>query len=131
MSRGTRGGWYDRRSTPPRPAGWAAVTRRAADRAGWRCQACDTVASRPPRDLLVEPVDGDFGNTGDENLAALCRRCWLRLQLLRPPPPTNAAAIAMLRRGAEAVVTFLHARIHRARLRELIAGVPVLPVPPP
>jgi 5-methylcytosine-specific restriction endonuclease McrA len=46
-------------------------------------------------------VDHDPMNVKDGNLAALCRRCHLRRQGMRPAPTTKREALRRLRRRYE------------------------------
>lgn len=95
-------GWFAR-NRHRYPADWDAIARRVKDAAGWRCQGCDAPHGPPPHMLTVDHVvDHDPANVSADNLAALCQRCHLRRQGMRPRPVTKAEALDRLRRRVEA-----------------------------
>lgn len=94
--------WFDR-NKHRYPANWAEVAKAVKDGAGWRCEACANPHGKPPYVLTVDHVvDHDPANCGPENLAALCQRCHLRRQGMRPKPATKAEAIERLKARYEA-----------------------------
>lgn len=84
------------------PDDWDEIAHRIKTRAGWECEACGTPHGPPPHILTVDHVvDHDPGNVADANLAALCQRCHLRRQGIRPAPTSKEDALAALRRRVE------------------------------
>lgn len=93
--------WYSR-NRHRYPTDWDAIAREVKDAAGWRCEACGNPHGPSPYVLTVDHVvDHDPANVAPENLAALCQRCHLRRQGMRPRPTTKAEAIERLRRRYE------------------------------
>lgn len=81
------------------PADWDAIARAVKEAAGWKCEACGNPHGGHPYVLTVDHVvDHDPMNVSPENLAALCQRCHLRRQGMRPKPLTKEDAIARLKR---------------------------------
>ena len=94
-------GWFAR-NRHRYPPDWKGIADRIKTEAGWRCVACDAPHGPSPHILTVDHiVDHDPANVSDENLAALCQRCHLRRQGMKPKPQTKAEAIERLRRRAE------------------------------
>lgn len=94
-----RGGWFAR-NKHRYPADWNEIARKVKDAAGWRCEACDAPHGPPPHVLTVDHINHDVENR-EAVLAALCQRCHLRRQGLKPRPDTKEEALARLRRRAE------------------------------
>jgi 5-methylcytosine-specific restriction endonuclease McrA len=89
--------WWDR-NKHRYPGDWTVIANRVKDAAGWRCEACGNPHGPSPYVLTVDHVvDHDPQNVADENLAALCQRCHLRRQGMRPKPRTKAEAIERLK----------------------------------
>ena len=71
-----------RRSGDDYPANWAEIAAALKDRHGWHCERCGH-----PHDpgagytLTVHHLDMDPANCADWNLAILCQRCHLRIQV--------------------------------------------------
>lgn len=94
-------GWFAR-NRHRYPADWKAIADRIKTEAGWCCVACEAPHGPPPHVLTVDHiVDHDPANVSDDNLAALCQRCHLRRQGLKPKPMSKAKAIERLRERAQ------------------------------
>ncbi|MEO8082543.1 MAG: HNH endonuclease signature motif containing protein [Ardenticatenales bacterium] len=94
--------WFDR-NRHRYPDDWPNIARAVKDAAGWTCEGCDAPHGPCPHVLTVDHVvDHDPSNCAPENLAALCQRCHLRRQGMRPRPLTKADALRRLRERAEA-----------------------------
>lgn len=89
--------WYSR-NRHRYPPDWPTIAKRVKDAAGWMCEGCEAPHGPPPRVLTVDHLDHDPGNCADENLLALCQRCHLRRQGMRPRPLTREAALERLLR---------------------------------
>jgi hypothetical protein len=87
--------WHDR-NRHRYPADWPAIAARVKAAAGWRCEACDAPHGPRPHVLTVDHLHHDPENP-DAVLLALCARCHLWRQAMRPRPLTRAEAIARLR----------------------------------
>lgn len=93
--------WFDR-NKHRYPANWPEIATAVKEAAGWRCEACGNPHGPPPYVLTVDHcVDHDPANVARENLAALCQRCHLRRQGMRPLPTTKEEAIRRLRHRYE------------------------------
>ena len=65
---------------------------------GWKCEACGNKHGKAPYVLTVDHVvDHSPANVKRSNLAALCQRCHLRRQAMRPAPKTKREALMRLR----------------------------------
>ena len=96
-----RGGWFSR-NRHRYPADWDDIAQAVKSAAGWCCEACGNPHGPPPYVLTVDHVvDHDPANVTPENLAALCQRCHLRRQGMKPAPQTKADALRRLRRRYE------------------------------
>lgn len=94
--------WFDR-NRHLYPDNWAEIATGIKERAGWKCEACGNPHGPSPYVLTVDHVvDHDPGNVSDDNLVALCQRCHLRRQGMRPLPKTKDEAIRRLRSRYEA-----------------------------
>ncbi len=89
-----RAGWYAR-NRHRYAANWPARSQACKDAAGWRCEACDAPHGPPPHILTVDHLDHDVENP-DAALVALCQRCHLARQGLRPRPTDKADALRRL-----------------------------------
>lgn len=90
------GSWFARhRHLYPR--NWEAIADRVKTRAGWRCEACLAPNFPPPHVLTVDHLDHDPSNCRRDNLLALCQRCHLRRQGMRPRPATREEALRRLK----------------------------------
>jgi len=90
-------GWFAR-NRHLYPANWEVIARRIKARAKWRCEACGNPHGKPPHVLTVDHLDHDPRNCVTANLVALCQRCHLRRQGMRPRPQTKREALKRLRR---------------------------------
>lgn len=88
-------GWFAR-NRHLYPDGWAEIANQVKTDAEWRCAACDAPHGPPPHVLTVDHLDHDPENP-DAVLIALCQRCHLWRQAMRPRPTTREEAIARLR----------------------------------
>lgn len=89
--------WFDR-NKHRYPINWDEIAKAVKDAAGWTCEACGNPHGPSPYVLTVDHVvDHDPGNVSADNLVALCQRCHLRRQGMRPLPQTKAEAIRRLR----------------------------------
>ena len=79
------------------PANWDVIARSVKEAAGWCCEACRTPHGPPPAILTVDHLDHNPANSDFANLIALCQRCHLRRQALRPRPRSKLEAIMRLR----------------------------------
>ena len=94
-------GWYAR-NRHRYPPDWDKIAKAVKDAVGWRCEACDNPHGPPPYILTVDHVvDHAPENVERENLAALCQRCHLRRQGMRPAPQSKQEALRRLRRRYE------------------------------
>jgi 5-methylcytosine-specific restriction endonuclease McrA len=94
--------WFDR-NRHRYPDDWHSIATHVKEAAGWCCEACGAPHGASPHVLTTDHVvDHDPANVSDDNLAALCQRCHLRRQGMRPAPATKAEAIDRLRARAEA-----------------------------
>ena len=94
-------GWYAR-NRHRYPEDWDKIAKAVKDEAGWRCEACDNPHGSPPYILTVDHVvDHAPENVERSNLAALCQRCHLRRQGMRPAPQSKQEALRRLRRRYE------------------------------
>jgi 5-methylcytosine-specific restriction endonuclease McrA len=94
--------WFDR-NRHLYPANWKEIATGIKDAAGWCCEACGNPHGKSPYVLTVDHIiDHDPANVEPDNLAALCQRCHLRRQGMRPRPQTKAEALERLRRRYEA-----------------------------
>lgn len=95
-------GWYDR-NKHRYPANWSELATAVKTAAGWKCEACGNSHGPSPYVLTVDHVvDHDPMAVEADNLAALCQRCHLRRQGMRPRPLTKAEAIRRLRQRYDA-----------------------------
>lgn len=92
--------WYSRNRHRYGEA-WPAIAHAVKTDAGWQCEACGAPHGPPPRVLTVDHLDHVPENMERENLVALCQRCHLRRQGLRPRPRDKAEALERLRRYQE------------------------------
>ena len=71
-----------RRTGRDYPADWKDIATRVKDRSGWKCERCGHPHD-PPNGytLTVHHLDMDPANCEVYNLAALCQRCHLRIQV--------------------------------------------------
>lgn len=95
-----KGGWFAR-NRHLYPDDWEEIAEATKAAAGWECEDCSAPHGPPPRILTLDHLNHDPGNCEPENLMALCQRCHLRRQGLRPRPATKAEALELLRRRAE------------------------------
>jgi 5-methylcytosine-specific restriction endonuclease McrA len=96
------GNWWSR-NIHRYPEDWKTIANGVKEAAGWKCEACGNPHGKTPYVLTVDHVvDHDPSNVAPENLAALCQRCHLRRQGMRPKPMTKEEAIERLRRRYEA-----------------------------
>lgn len=95
------GSWFAR-NRHLYPANWDEIAREVKTRAGWKCEACGAPHGPPPHVLTVDHLDHTPANCREENLVALCQRCHLRRQGLKPRPATKAEALERLGARAEA-----------------------------
>lgn len=94
--------WFDR-NRHRYPSDWDAIARAIKDASGWQCEACGNPHGKSPYVLTVDHVvDHNPANVTPENLAALCQRCHLRRQGMRPRPATKHEALERLRARYEA-----------------------------
>jgi hypothetical protein len=93
-------GWYDRHRHEY-AANWPERSRATKDAAGWTCEACRNPHGKLPYVLTVHHLHHDVANP-DAVLLALCARCHLRCQGMRPRPQTREDAIERLRARYEA-----------------------------
>jgi hypothetical protein len=92
--------WYDKHKHEYAD-NWPERARQTKDDAGWKCEACLNPHGPLPYVLTVHHVFHDIANP-DAVLVALCARCHLRCQGLRPRPATKDEAIRRLRQRYEA-----------------------------
>ena len=92
--------WYSRNRHRYGEA-WPAIAHAVKTDAGWQCEACGAPHGPPPHVLTVDHLDHVPENMDRENLVALCQRCHLRRQGLRPRPADKAEALERLRRYQE------------------------------
>jgi len=93
--------WYDR-NRHRYPTDWTAIATRVKDTANWVCQGCGAPHGPVPHILTVDHVvDHDPSNVSTENLVALCQRCHLRRQGMRPLPLSKDEAVQRLRQRNE------------------------------
>lgn len=88
--------WFDRHRDLY-PDDWDLIAKRIKDAAGWACEACGVPHGPPPHVLTADHLDHVPANCTDENLIALCQRCHLKRQALRPRPTSREGAILRLR----------------------------------
>lgn len=101
-ARKKRGSWFDK-NRHLYPSNWTEIATAVKEEAGWKCEACGNPHGPSPYVLTVDHViDHDPSNVARENLVALCQRCHLRRQGMRPKPATKEEAIDRLRRRYEA-----------------------------
>lgn len=94
--------WFDR-NRHKYPPNWTEIATGIKERAGWKCEACGNPHGPSPYVLTVDHVvDHDPANVSDDNLVALCQRCHLRRQGMKPLPKTKDEAIRRLRQRYEA-----------------------------
>ena len=91
--------WFDR-NKHRYPPDWKEIAKRVKDEAGWRCEACDNPHGPSPYILTVDHLNHDPENRAAV-LMALCQRCHLRRQGMRPRPETREEAIRRLRERYE------------------------------
>lgn len=92
-------GWFAR-NRHLYPTNWDEIAGAVKEAAGWCCEACGAPHGPPPHVLTVDHLDHDPGNSDPANLAALCQRCHLRRQGLKPRPASKAEALARLKARA-------------------------------
>ena len=92
-------GWYAR-NRHRYPPDWDKIAKAVKDDAGWRCEACDNPHGPPPYILTVDHLNHDPENK-KAVLLALCQRCHLRRQGMRPAPQSKQEALRRLRRRYE------------------------------
>ncbi len=66
------------------PADWAEIATKVKDEEGWKCERCDQPHVNDAKTghmLTVHHLDGNKSNVERWNLAALCQRCHLRLEI--------------------------------------------------
>jgi hypothetical protein len=68
---------------------WNEIAFQVKAEADWRCEICEAPHGPPPRVLTVDHLDFEPENCDRANLMALCQRCHLRRQGMRPPPMTR------------------------------------------
>jgi 5-methylcytosine-specific restriction endonuclease McrA len=94
--------WFDK-NKHKYPPNWKEIAFKVKERAGFKCEACLNPHGKSPYVLTVDHViDHDPANVEDWNLVALCQRCHLRRQGMRPLPKTKEEAIRRLRQRYEA-----------------------------
>ena len=86
------------------PGDWAAMACEVKAAAGWCCEGCGHAHGASPYVLTVDHLNHDPENR-EAVLIALCQRCHLRRQGMRPAPRTKEEAIERLR------VRYLHERM--------------------
>lgn len=92
--------WFDK-NKHRYPPDWKERATAVKEAAGWKCEACENPHGPPPYVLTVDHIHHDPENE-DAVLVALCQRCHLRRQGMRPRPMTKEEAIRRLRLRYEA-----------------------------
>lgn len=87
-------GWYAR-NRHRYPDDWDAIAKAVKSGAGWKCEACGAPHGPPPAILTVDHLHHDPENR-DAILIALCQRCHLARQGMRPRPQTREEALRRL-----------------------------------
>lgn len=87
--------WFDR-NRHRYPDDWDEIAAAVKDAAGWCCEACGAPHGPSPHVLTVDHLEHDPENR-DAVLIALCQRCHLWRQAMRPRPETRDEAIRRLR----------------------------------
>jgi len=83
------------------PDNWDAIATAVKERAHGQCEACLAPHGKPPHVLTVDHLNHTPADCSETNLIALCQRCHLRRQAMRPRPASRAHAIARLRARIE------------------------------
>lgn len=63
------------------PENWKEIALKTKEKAGWRCECCGH--KHDPDNgytLTTAHMDNDKSNCNEDNLAALCQRCHLKIQ---------------------------------------------------
>lgn len=76
------------------------MARAVKDASSWKCEACDAPHGPSPHVLTVDHLNHDPENE-DAVLIALCQRCHLARQGMRPRPQRKEEAIRRLREWNE------------------------------
>lgn len=92
--------WFDK-NKHRYPPNWKEIATAVKEAAGWKCEACQNPHGKSPYVLTVDHLNHDPENE-DAVLMALCQRCHLRRQGMRPRPTTKEEAISRLRQRYEA-----------------------------
>lgn len=92
-------GWFAR-NRHRYPDDWPALAKAVKDAADWKCSACGAPHGPPPHVLTVDHLHHDPENR-DAVLIALCQRCHLARQGMRPRPETREEALDRLREWNE------------------------------
>lgn len=93
-------GWFAR-NRHLYPPNWPEIAGEVKSSTGWTCEGCLAPHGPPPHVLTVDHLDHNPANCDRSNLMALCQRCHLRRQGLRPRPTTREEALNRLRQRAE------------------------------